>query len=764
MGFACLLVGLPGLFSPSPPEKTLRDLTQLLGRSAGGHVTEADVVWEPRGSVLGELWRGRGVLFLAATQPGATRDLHRAWVRLTPTGQPLSVTRSLPLSDTPLVDESGLVAHGERAAFASVAQGRVLAVTLLAGLGQSARGRNGFAAWLLTRERTGTPLARTDIVFDIPTGSTRLSLDARSLALTLPERSASLHYDLARHAVREGAFPAHVLERRPYSEPADVAWPDVARAYLGVAATELVIRAWFGVEHPVAPKLAQVSGRERPIEPLRRPWLPHARGLDPSAGAPDAYFERVRFETEGAVMTLVGFDLRQLELSAVAGSERPHAVASVPGDGRLPSHPAARERIVALFNAGSETPGHRYGMRAGNRLLAPPAPDAPSAMIDGAQRERLGAWPFGEDVPPSLVAFTQRAAFLVKDGTLAEPPASVASESVRARSALCATKRHALTYAFAQAADREDFARALAAAGCLHALPLATAPERLGFALVRIDARGFTRNELAAGTNFDPRPMLESTTRDFFALSLRDVTPLLPRGAGFAPDGGTQPRPAWLPAILRGSVALGPLHVELFSLDAERMEFRLRPGPRELGAKGSSWAGQLVHDSASRALAAFELGHATAASRYGLALGTAIPLALRPQFATLVLGENAAPRILLPGEPVTLGDRAEAVQLPLLADDRDITSRARERGDARFRAALCVTEDSRVLIGRLRHDSSDPLAVALRMAGCLRVVELDRGSHHPASVHRAGTESAPRDDYVATSLWALARSAGAAER
>jgi hypothetical protein len=315
----------------------------------------------------------------------------------------------------------------------------------------------------------------------------------------------------------------------------------------------------------------------------------------------------------------------------------------------------------------------------------------------------------------------------------------------------------------ADAATRDDFARALAAGGCVHALPLASAPERLGFALVRIDSRGFTRKELAAGTNFDPRPLLEGTTRDFFAVSVRDVTPTLPHGGGFAPDGGTQPSPAWLPTILRGRVTLGPLHVELFSLNSDRMEFRLRPGPRELGAKGSSWAGQLTEDDASRALAAFELGHATAASRYGLVLGTAIPLALRPQFATLVLAENAAPRILLPGEPTTLGDRAEAVQLPLLADDLDITGRARERGDARSRAALCVTDDGRVIVGRLRHDSSDPLAVALRRAGCRRVVELDRGSHHPAFVHRAGTDSAPRDDYAATSLWALARRAGAAE-
>jgi hypothetical protein len=759
-----LLVGLPGLFSPPPPEKTLRGLTQLLGRAVEGHVADADVAWEPRGGAVAELLRGRGVLFLAAGRPGAARDLHRAWVRLAPDGQPLAVTRSLRLSDTPFVDESGLVTHAERAAFASVALGRVQAVTLLTGLGTSAHGGVGLTPWLLARARTGTPLERTDIVFDIATGRVQLSLGARSLALTLPEHSASLKYDFARHALAAGAFPAHVLERAPYSEPHSVAWLDLSRTYLGGAATQLIGRVWFGLRHPIAPRLAEASARKRPAEPLARSWLPRARGLDASAGAPDAYFERTHFDVGGSGLTLVGFDMRQLELTLVAGTERPQALASVPGDGRIPRNLAAREHIVAVFNAGAETSDGRYAMHAGGRLLAPPEPNAASLVLEAAYGARLRPWPFGEQVPASVAGFTQRPAFLVQEGKVVAETQSGAPASVRARSALCATQHRQLVYAFADASDREGFAHALAAAGCQHALPLAIAPERLGLALVRLDARGFARQELAAGTTFDPRPLLDGTTRDFFTLSVRDVTPALPAGAGFAPDRGTQPSPAWLPGILRGEVGLGPLRIELFSLDAQRLEFRLRPGLRELGAKGAPWAGQLAHDGSTRALASFELGHATAATRYGLALGTAIPLSLRPQYATLVLGEMAAPRILLPGEPTTLGDRAEAVQLPLLADDRDITERARERGDARWRAALCVSDDGRVLIARLRHDSSDALAVALRMAGCRRVVELDRGSHHPAFVHRAGTDATPRQDSSGTSLWALARSAGAVER
>jgi hypothetical protein len=74
-----------------------------------------------------------------------------------------------------------------------------------------------------------------------------------------------------------------------------------------------------------------------------------------------------------------------------------------------------------------------------------------------------------------------------------------------------------------------------------------------------------------------------------------------------------------------------------------------------------------------------------------------------------------------------------------------------------MRAALGVTRAGRVVVALARHDSSDPLASALVRAGCERVVELDRGSHHPSFLHRVGTSTPPMDGYEATALYALAR-------
>src|SRR5687767_12677423 len=109
--FALLLVALPGLFSWPPPAASLSGLEDLLERAAAVHTAPADLAWEPRRGLVAELVLGRGVLFLGAARAGGARDLYRAWVRLTPGGQPLSVSRVVRLTDTPLADECGLTSN-----------------------------------------------------------------------------------------------------------------------------------------------------------------------------------------------------------------------------------------------------------------------------------------------------------------------------------------------------------------------------------------------------------------------------------------------------------------------------------------------------------------------------------------------------------------------------------------------------------------------------------------------------------------------------
>jgi hypothetical protein len=752
------------VLSPRPPERSVDALRGWLGERVHGTIAAGDLVWEPQGGVLAELVSGRGLWFLASAEPGGARDVYRAWVRLAPNGQPLSVRRVLALTHTPAADESGLVWRDGRVAFATLANGRVAAVSVL----EPTRERvTSPLARLVARARTGelTPLERTDVWLDTKTSAAAITLDEHALRIEFPDLERSFSYDLERRRFSgEGDTLAHAN-----SSLADEGAPrlDVlalARNAFGMELTALGGRAWFRAAEAFRHFVPPAAGARRPaasnVHPsftaVKSPLLKPPLGTDPAAGPAEGYLFRATTYPDAArpnaVLELVALDLRQLELGYAAGSEWPQASAGAPGEGRLPRDAARYRRVVAVFNAGPEAAYARYGAMADGRVLSPPRARWPSAVVSRSARVSLGAWTHGDEIPPDVAAFTQRESALVSAGA----PIPSQDDSVRRRTALCTLGDGRLVYAYGDALDAATLASALAHAGCEYALPLATSPERLGFALADVRSETEARFEpLEPRMDFDAGATLRGSTRDFFYVLVRDTTPKSPPGVLWQPDGGTQPAPAWLPGILQGELKLGGITVNLVSFAGGRFDLRLRPGPLEPGAK-RPWAGAFADADRERAVAEIELGHATGATRLGLALGTLIPLPLRPSSATLVLGSGSA-RVLLPGEPVTLGAGEQAVQLPLLADDTDVTERARERGDTRLRSALGVTDDGRVVMALLRHDSSDPLAVALRAAGCRRVLELDRGSHHPASLERTGSDKPPREAPESTTLWMLAR-------
>jgi hypothetical protein len=455
---------------------------------------------------------------------------------------------------------------------------------------------------------------------------------------------------------------------------------------------------------------------------------------------------------------VVAMDMRQLELGLVAGSELPRPSAGPPGEGRLSGERETLERLVAVFSGGRTSPSPRFGMSSGGRVLVSPRPGA-VAIAALAQGETLvGPWPFGREVPEEVVAFRQGLDALLDSNGAPLAAATNEHAEVRPRSGLCATPAGHLYYAFGERLDRNALASTFAQSGCTAAVELGGGGEPAGMALANAtEPQRLRFSPVHPAMSFDGSTALDTASRDFFTVSLRDTKPRRPEAAAWQPAPGTQPLPSWITGIFRTTVALGALTVELFSFENGRVEWRLRPGVREPGAKGESWAGFLPDGAAERALATLELGHTTVTPRLGLALGTTTPITLKDGFGTLVLAPTEPPRILAPGETRKLLPDEQAVQLPLLADANGITERARERGDLRVRSVLGVTRSGRVLVGLLKHDSSDPLAVALRDAGAERVVELDRGSHHPAFVQRAGTETPPATNYDSTTLWALAR-------
>jgi hypothetical protein len=203
---------------------------------------------------------------------------------------------------------------------------------------------------------------------------------------------------------------------------------------------------------------------------------------------------------------------------------------------------------------------------------------------------------------------------------------------------------------------------------------------------------------------------------------------------------------------------MGSVDVELTGFEPGHVELRFRAGTREPVAGAAPGLKTTLDEAAQHSVvAAIGLGHTTDSTRYGFAFGNNSSIPLRPGYATLVLSPGTTARIEAPGVTPTLGAEDEAVQLPLLVENGKVEPRARERGDMRRRAALCITPTDRLVVAAAMHDTSDTLAAALLRIGCTRVVELDRGSHHPAFLNRAGSGTPPVASYETSVLYALGR-------
>jgi hypothetical protein len=245
--------------------------------------------------------------------------------------------------------------------------------------------------------------------------------------------------------------------------------------------------------------------------------------------------------------------------------------------------------------------------------------------------------------------------------------------------------------------------------------------------------------------------------KDFFYVMVRDAAPPKQEGIEWKPDAGAQPPPAWMTGIFAAKLAIGSVDVDLTRFEKGHVALRVRAGSKEPGAWGSKGVKlSLDEKEAHEVLAAVGLGHTTDSTRYGLSFGGASPVQLRTAYASLIANQRGEVRLVENGVPELAADE-DAVQLPLLLKDGVLEPRARERGELRQRGALCLAPDGATVVAVTKHDSSDALATALMRAGCQDVVELDRGSHHPAFVQRAGGATPPMASYETSVLYALGR-------
>ncbi len=813
--------------APKPPEKSLAGLAQALGRETGGLVDDHDIAWEESPGFLTETFLGRHLLFLSRHGEQAPRDLYRARVRVTLDGQVIEVRDVCNLTDTPLGDDVGLEARGERASFATLAYGKIQGISVLElpGIRSSDRPESLLDSALLaltSLQQTGTwrGIGRTDIVLDVPADHARLALEHERLTVDFGQAGRGLSFDVASRklsALEGGEVYAARAVPQVYGGKPLVHWlVDTVRAEVGPGPIAWLENKVFGAEDRVKraayslfaskagselkadaeksvvarvldasafsssadtwppPNVPSIWKDSKPSEGIWKPvsydFLKPMQGLPAGTEKPPAYFYRTSIRPDPkrpySEVLLIAMDMRQLELGMQAGFEDPKPTIGPPGDGRLPDDPAVYRRIVATFNGAFKTTHGAYGMMVNRRVLLPPVKGGASVVVTDSGEVGLGSWPDSFEIPKNLVSFRQNLDPLVEDG-VANPTGrnlwgwQLEGESVMThRTALCVTSAGHLYYAWGDEIDGATLGRALRQAGCSYGIHLDMNPAHTGFVFMDV-LNPFKQKAQLRMADMGMKIALDKYVRgapkDFFYVLVRDAAPPKQAGIEWLPDAGVQPPPTWMTGIFGAKLAIGSVEVQLTRFEKGHVAFRTRAGSKEPGAWGSAGVKlSLDEREAHEVLAAVGLGHTTDSTRYGLSFAGAAPVQLRSAYASLVLNPKGELKLSTSGVPTLLADE-DAVQLPLLAKQGTLEPRARERGELRQRGALCIAPDGAALVAVARHDSSDALANALMRAGCQDVVELDRGSHHPAFVHRAGGVTPPMGSYETSVLYALGR-------
>lgn len=545
---------------------------------------------------------------------------------------------------------------------------------------------------------------------------------------------------------------------------------------------------------PITPLIRPPMPGEGEWKALTSPLLP-AAGDGPDAPVPAFVQASIRPDPSKpeATVRLVAMDMRQVELRMEAGYDEPRPMTGPRGSGRLPSGPAAA-RVMAAF-VGGKPPGfeaaaqgaqgaaatagpasNEMGMVVDRRILIPPAPSAftVASLRDG--RAGIGRWPFGADIPAWVMSLRQSPAPLVEAGAALDMRGSAgaaldvraSSEAARGRatelverSALCATRAGHLIYAWGSGVSAGMLARALVLSGCDIGAHLGGAPSRSGFALLKRLTEGERPWEvelLSPAMSLRPDSLSDRSPAEIFYIVKRSLEPAsraVADGAPWAVDGGKQPPPAWIPAVYSASASTLGAKVKVLAFMPDRFSWRARAGSREPSRKHIALPGELPADDLARAAAAISLAHGRrkGGAPRGMSLGGQEAFAIRKGAGALVVAEQGLAVVRSEDLPPSLA--ADAIELPLAADDGKLLPEGRKVGSRRARSAACVLEDGTLLVASATFDSDEATTEILLRAGCSRVVSLDRGSHQAAFVHRAGTSSPPLARYEQSALYAL---------
>jgi hypothetical protein len=159
--------------------------------------------------------------------------------------------------------------------------------------------------------------------------------------------------------------------------------------------------------------------------------------------------------------------------------------------------------------------------------------------------------------------------------------------------------------------------------------------------------------------------------------------------------------------------------------------------------------------NSSALIATIGLGLPKKRSVRGLTIAGVAEVPLRGDSGVLVI-EDGWPHVMRTADFVP-SPGTDAVELPLVADERKLRPEAREIGSLRNRTAACSLEGGTFAVASTTFDSDGASTVALVDLGCAYVVGLDRGSHQQSQVYYPTIETAAGRQHEGTVLYALDR-------
>jgi hypothetical protein len=744
----------------------------------------------------------------------SARDLYRARVRVTLEGRPVTIEGVNNLTGTPLGDEQKLVIRGDKAAFATSSYGKIETITLLDLDGKSAPSdgslvdsvTSSITNWQETG--TGAGIGRLDVNLDAPLDEVLLAFDDTHLLIGTPG-GKTLAVEMATGAVVSDAPASAHASTAPALHKRPILWAvDTIRAEVGpepVAAVEAAVfnardlmrRTAYSIFGPSAEQAAPVAPPAHapppqaldysqtetsvwppaPIPPIWKNPEPGEGAWEPviypwlkklAADAPP-YFVRTTIRPDPdrpyAKVLIVAMDMRQLELDMEAGVEDPKPLTGAHGSGKIPRDPKILNRVVGAFNGAFKTTHGEYGMMVHRRVLLPPKPAAATLVVSEDRRVGLGTWGADPKIPPDIVSYRQNLEPLVEDGKLLPSGRTQwgwqlnGTSMMTERSGVCVTESSQLYYLWGDEVSAATLGKAMILAGCTYGMHLDMNPHHTGFVFANVRTianKDYDVKLLTPLMEMWPERYLEYSPKDFFYLMLRDPTPA--GDVTWTEDVGTQPAPTWLPAVWHAMVqsTVGPadsqVQVELLAFDAGRVLFRLREAKQE--GHGHEFAStELGGEEAHRVIAAVGLGNP---HEHESTQGPKSPYARLPPGA-LAADEATGLRLFSEAELASRADKADSIELPLILDGGKIPAPAKESRTMRRRGAACVTPSGHTVIAVATTDSDEATALALQRVGCTRAVALDRGTHRPMFLHRAGGGTPPLARYDESVLYAISR-------